>query len=120
MKTPSPNGGVLRVCSKSVLLSGHKKKGMLMSYFVLIYYVVEAYVERRMPFREEHLRLAREAQSRGDLILGGAFADPADRAMLIFRCSDKSVVEEFVTRDPYVANGLVMRWEIRPWTVVIY
>lgn len=91
-----------------------------MNYFVLIYYVVDDYVERRTIYRDEHLRLARESQSRGDLILGGALADPADRALLIFRCSDKSVVEEFVTRDPYIVNGLVTRWEIRPWTVVIH
>lgn len=91
-----------------------------MNYFVLIYHVVDGYVERRVPYREDHLCLAREAQKRGELILGGALADPADRALLIFRCSDKSVVEEFVARDPYVANGLVQRWEIRPWMVVIH
>ena len=91
-----------------------------MNYFVLIYYVAVDYVERRIPYRAEHLHLAREAQKRGDLILGGALADPVDRALLIFRCSDRSVVEEFVANDPYVSNGLVMRWEIRPWTVVIH
>jgi hypothetical protein len=29
------------------------------------------------------------------------------------------VVEDFVRRDPYVTNGIVTRWRIRPWTVVI-
>jgi hypothetical protein len=29
------------------------------------------------------------------------------------------VVEAFVRRDPYVAAGVVTRWRIRPWTVVI-
>ena len=32
---------------------------------------------------------------------------------------DPSVVEAFVGRDPYVANGVVTRWRIRPWTVVV-
>ena len=91
-----------------------------MNYFVLIYYVVDGYVERRMPYREEHLNLAREAQAQGNLILGGALAEPVDRALLVFRCPDRSVVEDFVSRDPYVRNGLVIRWEIRPWTVVIH
>jgi len=90
-----------------------------MNYFMLIYYVVEDYVTRRVPYREEHLRLAKDAHNRGELILGGALADPADRAILVFRCSDMDVVEKFVQNDPYFNNGLVARYEIRPWTVVI-
>ncbi len=30
-----------------------------------------------------------------------------------------SPVEDFVRRDPYVANGVVTRWRIRPWTVAV-
>ena len=90
-----------------------------MKYFALIYYVVDDYVERRTQFREEHLRLANEAVERGALLLGGAFSDPADRSLLVFHVSDRSIVEQFVTNDPYVINGLVLRWEIRPWNVVI-
>jgi uncharacterized protein len=90
-----------------------------MKYYVLIYHVVDDYVSRRDKFREEHLRLARAAHSRGELILGGVLADPADRALLVFRSPDQNVVEEFVRNDPYIKNGLVARWEIRPWTVVI-
>jgi uncharacterized protein YciI len=29
------------------------------------------------------------------------------------------VVEEFVRNDPYVIHGLVTRWEVRAWAVVI-
>ena len=90
-----------------------------MNYYLLIYHVVQDYVSRRVPFREEHLRLAREAHRRGELILGGALADPVDKAVLVFRTADPRTVEEFVRNDPYVQNGLVERWEIRPWTVVI-
>jgi uncharacterized protein YciI len=42
-----------------------------------------------------------------------------DRAILVFRSPDAAAVEEFVRKDPYVGNGIVKRWEIRPWTVVI-
>jgi uncharacterized protein len=52
-------------------------------------------------------------------VLGGAMADPVDQALLIFRVADVSIIEEFIRRDPYVTNGLVSRWEIRPWTVVV-
>ncbi len=90
-----------------------------MNYYALIYYVVDDYVSRRAAYREEHLRLAREAHRRGELLLAGAFSDPADRALLVFRASDGSVVEDFARHDPYVISGLVTRWEVRPWAVVI-
>jgi uncharacterized protein YciI len=88
-------------------------------YYALFYEVVDDYVARRAPYRQEHLRLAQEAHRRGELLLAGALTDPADRALLVFRVPDRSVVEEFVRNDPYVIQGLVTRWEIRAWAVVI-
>ena len=90
-----------------------------MNYYALIYHLVEDYISRRAKFREEHLKLANEADKRGELILAGAFSEPADKALLIFRADEKSVIEKFVENDPYVKNGLVTKWEIRLWTVVI-
>jgi uncharacterized protein len=90
-----------------------------MPYFALIYDAVPDYVERRSAFREQHLRVAKAATERGELLLGGALADPVDRALLIFRADNRGVVEEFARNDPYVVNGLVARWEVREWTVVV-
>jgi hypothetical protein len=88
-------------------------------YYVLFYETVDNYVERRAPFRDEHLALARAAHERGELVLGGAFADPADAALLVFEGDDPAIVEAFVAADPYVRNGLIKKWRVRPWTVVI-
>jgi uncharacterized protein YciI len=90
-----------------------------MPYFILFYDAVDNYVERRAPYREEHLRLAREAVQRGELLLGGALTDPVDRSVLVFRAPDRAVVEAFARADPYVINGVVTRWEVRGWTVVV-
>jgi uncharacterized protein len=90
-----------------------------MKYFALIYYVVENFVARRAPFRTAHLQLAQAAKERGALILAGALGDPAERALLVFYAPDKSVAENFAQNDPYVTNGLVTRWEVQPWAVVI-
>src|SRR5438132_1571988 len=90
-----------------------------MKYYALFYHVVDDFVARRSAFREEHLRLAQEAHRRGELLLAGALTDPADRALLVFRAPDRSVVEEFARNDPYVTRGLVTRWEVRSWAVVI-
>jgi hypothetical protein len=90
-----------------------------MNYYALFYYVVDDYVARRVPYRDDHLRLAQEAHRRGELLLAGALSEPADRALLVFRVPDRTVVEDFVRNDPYVINGLVSRWEIGSWNVVI-
>jgi uncharacterized protein len=90
-----------------------------MGYFALLYEVVDDYLPRRGAFRDDHLRHARQAHDRGELLLAGAFADPADKALLVFRTNDPAIVESFARADPYVVNGLVKRWEVRPWTVVI-
>jgi uncharacterized protein YciI len=87
--------------------------------FLLFYDYVENAVERCAPFREAHLKLAREAHERGELVLAGAFAEPVDGAALVFRTENRSVVERFVAADPYVAGGVVGGWRIRPWTIVI-
>ena len=55
-------------------------------HYLLLYDYVENVVERRAPHREAHLALAREALARGELLLGGALADPVDGAVLLFRC----------------------------------
>ena len=88
-------------------------------HYLLFYSFVEDIVERRTAYREEHLALAKEAHARGDLLMAGALAEPTDRAVLIFRTEDTEPVKDFVKRDPYVTNGLVTEWQIRPWLVGI-
>jgi uncharacterized protein len=88
-------------------------------HYLLFYDVVEDYVERRTPFRGAHLLHARAAHDRGELILGGALADPVDGAVLLFRGSSPAVAEQFARADPYVRNGLVAAWRVREWTTVV-
>ena len=90
-----------------------------MKHFLLFYEVSADYLERRPQFRAEHLKLAWEAQERGEIVIAGALADPPDGAVLMFQGEDKSVAERFAQADPYVANGLVSRWYVREWTTVV-
>ena len=90
-----------------------------MNYYVLIYHYIDDYLTRRAQFREEHLKLATASNKQGEMILAGAFSNPPDKALLIFHVPDKSIIEDFIKKDPYVNNGLVTKWEIREWTVVI-
>ena len=88
-------------------------------YYILFYDYVDDVLERRVPWREEHLGLARKAHERGELLYGGALADPVDQAVLVFKVDDPSKIENFVKTDPYVTDGIVKQWRIRPWNVVI-
>ena len=89
-----------------------------MPYFALFYEAVDDFIARRTPYREEHLRLVREAHASGELLLAGALGDPAG-ALLVFTSSEETAAESFARNDPYVKNGLVIRWKVRPWAVVV-
>jgi uncharacterized protein len=88
-------------------------------HYLLFYDVVENYAERRVPFRAAHLAYAWAAVDRGELLLGGALADPIDGAVLLFDCDSPATVEAFIAADPYVLAGLITRWRVRPWTTVV-
>jgi len=90
-----------------------------MPYFALFYDAVDDFITRRGTYRDEHLRLAREAHARGELVLAGALADPADGALLVFQGDSPAAAEAFARQDPYVKNGLITGWKVRPWTVVV-
>jgi len=90
-----------------------------MTHFLLFYDYVGDVLERRSQFRGAHLDYAWAAAGRGGLVLGGAFADPVDGAVLMFQGEDASVAEAFARADPYVINGLVKGWHVREWTTVV-
>ena|SRR5688500_4378409 len=88
-------------------------------HYLLIYDTAPHYLERRATYRAEHLALAWEAHERGELVLGGALADPVDGAILLFTGDSPDAARRFAERDPYVRNGLVREWRVRPWTTVV-
>ncbi|MBV8665702.1 MAG: YciI family protein [Burkholderiaceae bacterium] len=88
-------------------------------HFLLLYDLAPDYLERRSDFRNEHLGLAWQAQSRGELVLAGPLADPVDQAVLLFQGESPEVARAFALSDPYVKNGLVKAWRVRPWTTVV-
>jgi uncharacterized protein len=88
-------------------------------HYLLFYEFVPDYLERRGQFRNEHLKNAWDAQARGELVLGGAYADPADGAALLFTGESAEVARRFAAADPYVRAGLVTRWHVRNWTTVV-
>ena len=88
-------------------------------HYLLTYDIVDDYTTRRAAFRAEHIRLARAAASRGELVLGGALGTPPDGVALLFRGDSPAAAEAFAEADPYVTNGLVTGWRVREWTTVV-
>jgi uncharacterized protein YciI len=88
-------------------------------HFLLVYELGPDYLQERAAHRGTHLRLAWEAARRGELLLGGALAEPADRALLLFQGDSDAAARAFAESDPYVKAGLVTRWSVRPWTTVV-
>jgi len=90
-----------------------------MNHFLLFYEFVPDILERRGPYRGEHLKLAWEAQARGELVLAGAYLDPTDGSAALFQAESAETVERFASNDPYVRAGLVTRWHVRKWMTVV-
>ncbi|WP_321964710.1 YciI-like protein [Paraburkholderia sp. J7] len=88
-------------------------------HYLLMYELADDYLERRPEHRSAHLALAWAAAERGELLLGGAIADPVDNALLLFQGDSPAAAEAFARADPYVRSGLVKQWRVRPWQTVV-
>jgi uncharacterized protein YciI len=88
------------------------------TFAVLATYVPDA-VQRRATYRDAHLAYARSLQAAGTLVAAGAFADPVDGALLVYRAESREAVERIVAEDPYAKAGLWPEVTIREWTVVV-
>jgi uncharacterized protein YciI len=88
-------------------------------HYLLMYDVIPDYATRRLPFRKAHFDYAAPFVERGELVLGGALANPVDGAILLFQASGPEVAEQFARDDPYVLARLVREWQVREWTTVV-
>lgn len=88
-------------------------------YYALKYELSSDYLNKRVNFRAAHLSMITSLHQDGIVVLGGAFEEPNDTALIIFKAENSKIIRDFVKHDPYVINGLVKTWEIRKWKVVI-
>ncbi|WP_432241500.1 YciI-like protein [Herbaspirillum robiniae] len=86
--------------------------------YLLMYDFVDDYLERRAAHRAVHIELCKEAVARGELLAGGAVGNPPESGLLLF-AGAAGHAEKFAAADPYVLNGLVTRWQVKPWTTVV-
>ncbi|GKY92522.1 hypothetical protein MPSEU_000222500 [Mayamaea pseudoterrestris] len=89
--------------------------------YLLRYSYVPDVLEKRGPFREAHLGLAKQLVEEGTCLSGGPTSEPGASvpkgALFIF--STEAAAHQFLAEDPYVSNGIVTEHSIEEWNVVV-
>ena len=88
-------------------------------YQALFYDYVADVVEKRAPYRADHLALVGAWKADGKIVSGGALGQPPTGALIVFSVEGPAEVETFVAEDPYVRGGVVTGHRVVPWTVVV-
>lgn len=86
--------------------------------FVMTYRAVEDFLPLAQQHYAAHSARVEEFARRGDLLMVGTFDEPMNgEAMGVFR--SREAAEEFIAGDPFVVNGVVASWALRPWNEVL-
>jgi hypothetical protein len=86
--------------------------------YVLLYEAAEDFLSKVPQHFAAHRALWHEFHQAGTLLLIGPFTDePAGGAMGVF--TTRAAAQSFVSLDPFVTNGIVVRWMIREWNEVL-
>jgi uncharacterized protein YciI len=89
--------------------------------YLLKYEYIPDVLEKRGPYREGHLNLAKKLVEEGKCLSGGPTGEPdvevPTGALFVF--TDLESAQLYTKEDPYVANGIVTNYSIEEWNVVI-
>jgi uncharacterized protein len=88
------------------------------AHHILFYDYVENMAERRVPYREAHLKRIGAEREAGRVVMAGALGDPPHGAAIVFKDVDPADIEAFAAEDPYVTAGLVTTRRVERWNVV--
>jgi uncharacterized protein YciI len=89
-------------------------------HYLLFYEKAPDYAARQGPLHSAHLAHLRAAVRRGEVLLGGSLPDPVDgSAVLLFQADSPGTVAACAAADPFVLHGVVCRWWVREWQMVL-
>ena len=88
-------------------------------YHLLTLDYVADILEKRDPYRADHIAGAKAAEADGKVVLAGALQNPTDAGVFVFKDCDEAFVDAFVKADAYYKAGLVTGYTIRPWMIVV-
>ena len=143
-----PSTTLFRTFHTSPLIQGSRINPLVTpsnptKYYILEYLydakTIEELTKKRTPLRVGHLGYAAKAAEKGHLVIGGACTDNGIeissiatsskineqsqemKGILVFnslKCTRNDVIE-YAKSDPYYTGGLVSKFTIREWTVVL-
>jgi uncharacterized protein YciI len=68
--------------------------------------------------RPVHRQYLASLKERGQLVASGPFTDDSG-ALIVYEAPSKEEAEAILKADPFHQNGIFLRWQLRPWNVVI-
>jgi uncharacterized protein len=86
--------------------------------YILFYEYVDDMIDRRGPYRQDHLEHIQAHHSEGNIVMAGALGDPPHGGAIVFRGLGPEGIEVFVNDDPYFKASLVASWRAELWNVV--
>ena len=100
---------------------GRSTAALQATKFLLKYEYIPEVLEKRGPYREEHIALANQFIEEGSCLSGGPVGEVDMQvpkgALFVFK--DASSAQKYAEGDPYVANGIVTKYSIQEWNVVV-
>ncbi|MGF1489523.1 MAG: YciI family protein [Prochloraceae cyanobacterium] len=74
-------------------------------------------IEKRTPYRQEHLERLNKQKEAGTLITIGPTKDNT-KVFGIYEAEDRATIKELIEADPYWKNGIWTEYEIKEWIQV--
>jgi uncharacterized protein len=87
--------------------------------YVLQYEYTEDALEKRKPYRTTHLAHIGKYAEKGNVVLAGAVDNPPTGGLLILRNISPTEIEQLAQEDPYVINGVVKKFTVKPYLAVV-
>jgi uncharacterized protein YciI len=87
-----------------------------MRYAAVIEYIQDK--EKVESIRPEHRQYLRSLLANGELAIAGPFLD-GHGALIVYEANTPEEAEALLRGDPFHANGIFVRWTIRPWNPVM-
>jgi uncharacterized protein YciI len=87
--------------------------------YVMTYRAVEDFLPLAREHGAAHVERLKDFHGRGVLLMVGTFDEQMNGdAMGVF--SSREAAEEFIAGDPFVLNGVVAGWTVRPWNEILH
>jgi uncharacterized protein len=94
------------------------RKGWRRVKYVLTYRAVADFLPLARANRDAHVARLQTFAESGQLLLAGPMEEPLNGdALAVFTTRDAAVA--FAEGDPFVVNGVVATWDVRPWREII-